>query len=55
MLKKGFSALFVLLFTFASFAIAPPAHCEDPVVFANDFAINDWHLRLSYQAFISNN
>jgi RHS repeat-associated protein len=55
MLKKGFFALFVLLFTFASFAIAPPAHCEDPVVFANDFAINDWHLRLSYQAFISNN
>jgi RHS repeat-associated protein len=55
MLKKGFPAIFVLFLTVVSFAIATPAHCEDPVVFAKDFAIGSWHLHLSYQTFNSNN
>ena len=37
MLKKGFPAVFVLFLTIASFALATPAHCEDPVVLAKDF------------------
>ncbi|MDB4442496.1 hypothetical protein N9219_03640, partial [bacterium] len=55
MLKKGFPAVFVLFLTVTLFAIATPAHSEDPVVFAKDFAIGYWHLRLSYQTFNSDN
>ena len=55
MLKKGFPAVFIFFLTVASFAVAPPAHSEDPVVFAKDFAIGNWHLRLSYQTFNSDN
>jgi len=51
MLKKGFPAVFIFFLTVASFAVATPAHSEDLVVFAKDFAIGNWHLRLSYQTF----
>jgi len=46
MLKKGFPAVFIFFLTVASFAVATPAHSEDLVVFAKDFAIGNWHLRL---------
>ena len=55
MLKKGFPAVFIFFLIVVSFAVATPAHSEDPVFFAKDFAIGNWHLHLSYQTFKSDN
>ena len=53
MLKKGSPAVFVLFLIVT--LIATPAHSEDPVVFAKEYAIGNWHLHLSYQTFNSDN